>query len=30
MGMFEYIAVLTSIILGLGMTDRLQGAARLI
>jgi len=30
MGMFEYIAVLTSIILGLGITHLLQGAARLI
>jgi hypothetical protein len=30
MGMFEYVAVLTSIIVGLGMTHLLQGTARLI
>ena len=30
MGMFEYIAVLTSIIVGLGITHLLQGVARLI
>jgi len=30
MGMFEYVAVLTSIILGLGITHLLQGTARLI
>ena len=30
MGMFEYVAVLTSIILGLGITHLLQGAAHLI
>jgi hypothetical protein len=30
MGMFEYIAVLTSIILGLGIAHLLQGAAHLI
>jgi hypothetical protein len=30
MGMFEYVAVLTSIIIGLGITHLLQGVARLI
>jgi hypothetical protein len=30
MGMFEYVAVLTSIIVGLGITHLLQGIARLI
>lgn len=30
MGMFEYVAVLTSIIVGLGITHLLQGTARLI
>lgn len=30
MGMFEYVAVLTSIILGLGIAHLLQGTARLI
>lgn len=30
MGMFEYVAVLTSIIAGLGITHLLQGTARLI
>ena len=30
MGMFEYIAVLTSIIVGLGITHLLKGVARLV
>jgi len=30
MGMFEYVAVLTSIVIGLGITHLLQGTARLI
>ena len=30
MGMFEYVVVLTSIILGLGITHLLQGMTRLI
>jgi len=30
MGMFEYVTVLTSIIVGLGITHLLQGTTRLI
>jgi len=30
MGLFEYVAVLTSIIIGLGMAQLLQGLIRLI
>ena len=30
MGIFEYVAVLTSIIIGLGITHLLPGVARLI